>query len=29
MTMTPVYDFPDWKESLKEYMEERGLLNEK
>lgn len=29
MTMTPVYDFPNWKESLKEYMEERGLLNEK
>ena len=29
MSMTPVYDFPDWKESLKEYMEERGLLNEK
>ena len=29
MTMTPVYDFPDWKESLKEYMEERGLLDEK
>lgn len=29
MSMTPVYEFPDWKESLKEYMEERGLLNEK
>ena len=29
MTMTPVYDFPNWKEALKEYMEERGLLNEK
>lgn len=28
MSMTPVYDFPTWKESLKEYMEERGLLNE-
>lgn len=29
MSMTPVYDFPSWKESLKEYIEERGLLNEK
>ena len=29
MSMTPVYDFPSWKESLKEYMGERGLLNEK
>ena len=28
MSMTPVYDFPNWKESLKEYIEERGLLNE-
>ena len=29
MSMTPVYTFPSWKESLKEYFKERGLYNEK
>lgn len=29
MSMTPVYDFPTWQDSLKEYFVERGLLNEK
>ena len=27
MSMVPVYDFPQWQESLKEYLTERGLYN--
>ena len=27
MSMVPIYDFPDWQDSLREYLEERGLYH--
>lgn len=29
MSMVPVYDFPQWQDSLREYLTERGLYNAK
>ncbi len=26
MSMVPIYDFPDWQDSLREYLEERDYI---